>query len=115
MSDANLLLSALVHDRGLTPHVAWRVAFIIPFILIISTALGMIFFCPDTPTGKWSERHLHTAQLLSAQGVGTRTDSKGVIMDEVSNSGVSTPRVDEEKGTKPLPPITRNPEARLRE
>jgi NNP family nitrate/nitrite transporter-like MFS transporter len=95
--------------------VAWRVAFIIPFILIISTALGMIFFCPDTPTGKWSERHLHTAQLLSAQGVGTRTDSKGVIMDEGSNSGVSTPRVDEEKGTKPLPPITHNPEARLRE
>ena len=107
---------ALVHDRGLTPHVAWRVAFIVPFILIVSTAVGMIFLCPDTPTGKWSERHLHTAQLLSAHGVTTTTDAKGVVMDqEQPNSGSSTPRVDEEKGEKPTLPITHNREAHLSE
>lgn len=75
----------------------------------------MIFFCPDTPTGKWSERHIHSAQLLSVQGVSTTTDSKGVVMDENSSSGVSTPRVDEERGIKPLPPTTHNPQAHLRE
>ncbi|RVX73289.1 hypothetical protein B0A52_02931 [Exophiala mesophila] len=111
-----VIFNSLVHDRGLTPHVAWRVAFIVPFILIVSTAVGMIFLCPDTPTGKWSERHLHTAQLLSAHGVTTTTDAKGVVMDqEQPNSGSSTPRVDEEKGEKPTLPITHNREAHLSE
>ena len=34
-----------------------------PFILIVSTAAGMFFFCDDTPTGKWSDRHLAAEQL----------------------------------------------------
>lgn len=58
-----------MEKQGLTPHVAWRVAFIVPFILILTTALGMLFTCPDTPTGKWSERHLATQGLLAAHGV----------------------------------------------
>lgn len=58
------IFDSLVH-RGLTEHVAWRVAFIVPFILITSCALGMLFLCPDTPTGKWSERHL--LQVSSGQ------------------------------------------------
>jgi len=29
----------------------------------------MLLLCPDTPTGKWSERHLATQQLLNAHGV----------------------------------------------
>lgn len=52
------VFDSLVHSRSLTPHVAWRVAYIVPFILITSTALGMLFLCEDTPTGKWSDRHL---------------------------------------------------------
>ena len=51
------IFDSLVHQRGLTPHKAWRVAFIVPFILITTTAIAMLFFCPDTPGGKWSERH----------------------------------------------------------
>lgn len=57
------ILDSLVSRQHLTPHVAWRVTFIVPFILIVATALGMLFFCEDTPTGKWSERHLHQAQI----------------------------------------------------
>ncbi|CRG89704.1 Nitrate transporter [Talaromyces islandicus] len=47
--------------RGLTEHKAWRVTYIVPFIIIVAIALCMIFTCEDTPTGKWSERHLNGA------------------------------------------------------
>lgn len=46
------LFDSLVTQRGLTPHVAWRVSFIVPFILITATAVGMLLLCEDTPTGE---------------------------------------------------------------
>ena len=50
------ILNSLVDREKLTAHVAWRVAFIVPFILITFTAFTMILTCPDTPTGSWSSR-----------------------------------------------------------
>jgi len=61
------IFDSLVHKRGLTPHVAWRVSFIVPFILIVCTAVGMLLLCQDTPTGKWADRHQSTQVLLDAQ------------------------------------------------
>ncbi|KAI5360375.1 Putative nitrate transporter NarK/NarU, major facilitator superfamily, MFS transporter superfamily [Septoria linicola] len=58
-----VIYDSLRTDQGLTSNVAWRVAFIVPFILIVSTAAGMLFLCDDTPTGKWSERHAAARQL----------------------------------------------------
>lgn len=52
------IFDSLVTSQGLTAHKAWRVAYIVPFIIITTVALGMLFLCEDTPTGKWSERHL---------------------------------------------------------
>lgn len=52
------LFDALVHSQGLTPHVAWRVAFVLPFVIVTATAAGMLLLCDDTPTGKWADRHL---------------------------------------------------------
>jgi len=52
------VFDSLVQHRGLTPHKAWRVAYIVPFIIIVAVALGMLLTCADTPTGKWSERTL---------------------------------------------------------
>ena len=49
---------SLVHSQGLAPHKAWRVAYVIPFIIIVALALAMLFTCDDTPMGKWSERHV---------------------------------------------------------
>ncbi|KAL9096408.1 MAG: hypothetical protein Q9165_001405 [Trypethelium subeluteriae] len=46
---------ALVKD-GLTSHVAWRVSFVVPGILILATTFFMVLLCPDTPVGKWSDR-----------------------------------------------------------
>lgn len=50
------IFDSLVHKRHLKPHVAWRVSFIVPFILITTTAIAMLFLTDDTPTGKWADR-----------------------------------------------------------
>ncbi|KAK2748058.1 hypothetical protein FQN55_004609 [Onygenales sp. PD_40] len=63
------LFDSLVHSRGLTPHKAWRVAYIVPFIIIVTVATGMAITCDDTPTGKWSERHLVADQVLTGEEV----------------------------------------------
>lgn len=67
------IFDSLVHKRGLTPHVGWRVSFIIPFILITATGLGILLLTDDTPTGKWSDReaavpHTHTQTIVAAAG-----------------------------------------------
>ena len=50
------IVNSLVSRQHVTAHVAWRIAFVIPFILITATAVVMILTCPDTPTGPWSSR-----------------------------------------------------------
>ncbi|KAL5342395.1 major facilitator superfamily domain-containing protein, partial [Aspergillus crustosus] len=62
------IFDSLVHNQGLTTHKAWRVSYIVPFILIVVAALGMLFTCEDTPTGKWSERHIWTKEENQSQG-----------------------------------------------
>ena len=97
------IYDSLRTDQGLSSHVAWRVAFIVPFILIVATALGMLFLCPDTPTGKWSERHLATQQLLSAHGVDESVvDQPQNIRDTPISSGATTPQDTKEKQSLPV-------------
>jgi NNP family nitrate/nitrite transporter-like MFS transporter len=73
---------------GLTSSKAWRVAFIVPFILITTTWIGMLLFCQDTPTGKWSERHHAVKHLLETHGVNPAGQSPPL-------SGTATPRSEE--------------------
>jgi len=47
---------SLKSQQGLSSHVAWRVSFIVPFIMITACALGLLLLTDDCPTGKWSER-----------------------------------------------------------
>ena len=63
------IFDSLVQRQHLKAHVAWRVAFIVPFICITVTAIAMLVCCPDTPSGKWSERHLHAQQNLAEHGI----------------------------------------------
>jgi MFS transporter, NNP family, nitrate/nitrite transporter len=87
------IFDSLVTRQKLTPHVAWRVSFIVPFICITSTAIAMLLLCPDTPTGKWSERHLAIEKNLASHGVvATVVDAPGGIMDKKpSEDGSITP------------------------
>jgi NNP family nitrate/nitrite transporter-like MFS transporter len=66
---------SLVHRQHLSPHKAWRVAFIVPFILITATAITILLVCPDTPTGKWSERHLAVQNDLATHDVSRVVDT----------------------------------------
>ncbi|KAK6582519.1 hypothetical protein PZA11_004927 [Diplocarpon coronariae] len=51
------VFDSLVRDQHLRPTVAWRVSFIVPFIIITAVALGILFTGEDCPSGKWSDRH----------------------------------------------------------
>lgn len=77
---------SLVRVQGLPPHKAWRVAYVIPFIIIISIALGMLFTCEDTPTGKWCERHLWTSEKNSNASTGIIDISSGSPVKGSSNT-----------------------------
>ena len=83
------IFDSLVQSRGLSVHVAWRVAFIVPFIVIVTVAIAMLLLCPDTPTGKWSERQLHAQQNLATHGIqGNVVDVPGGFAEKkASNAG----------------------------
>ena len=86
------IFDSLVANQGLTPHVAWRVTFIVPFILITATAIAMLLLCPDTPTGKWSERHLAVQQNLTSHGItGTVIDVPDEFKDKQTTGTDSPP------------------------
>jgi MFS transporter, NNP family, nitrate/nitrite transporter len=59
----------LVSKYHLSPHWAWRDAFFLPFGLITSWAILMLLLCPDTPTGKWSERRQAVTSALQSEHV----------------------------------------------
>jgi len=86
------IFDSLVHKQHMTPHKAWRVAFIVPFILITSTAISMLLFCDDTPTGRWSDRHLVVQQNLASHQVSRVVDVPGTITSE---SPVATEALEE--------------------
>ncbi|KAK4940969.1 hypothetical protein LTR10_019013 [Elasticomyces elasticus] len=79
--------------RGLKPHTAWRVSFVVPGIIIIVVASCLILLCEDTPVGKWSERHRAAEENLAAHGVQAKlVDAPtGGITDKVSNDGTNSP------------------------
>nr|AAQ04819.1 putative nitrate transporter [Tuber borchii] len=77
------VFDSLVHERGLTPHKAWRVPFVVPFILIVIMALGMIFLCEDTPTGAWADRHNFSPRTIEGKIVdATRNISDAPTTDK---------------------------------
>ena len=100
------IYDSLVKD-GLKPHKAWRVAFIVPFVVICAVATALLVLCPDTPTGKWSERHLHVQQNLASHGIsadpaeGTVVAAPGGIMEKKSMEG---------SGSDSPPPTRSDPE-----
>ncbi|KAL1883444.1 hypothetical protein Plec18167_002448 [Paecilomyces lecythidis] len=98
------VFDSLVHQQGLTPHKAWRVAYIVPFIIITAVALGMLFTCEDTPTGKWSERNKWMEQQHS-EGAPVKheiVDTKsGIRANDSSSPPSESSSVLEKKSPRP--------------
>jgi NNP family nitrate/nitrite transporter-like MFS transporter len=93
------IFDSLVQKQHLSLHVAWRVSFIVPFILITVTAISMLIFCPDTPTGKWADRHLAIQNNFQAHGTHVLSDVvtvPGSITDR-KIGGTATPTSGDEK------------------
>ncbi|KAG4029905.1 hypothetical protein MFRU_014g01980 [Monilinia fructicola] len=97
------IVDSLMLNQGLTAHVAWRVSFIVPFILITTTAISMLIFCPDTPTGKWSQRHLTVQQNLQVHGINNHQPSNNIV----SIPGSITDRKPNDTNT-PINPTSRS-------
>ncbi|EEH46711.2 uncharacterized protein PADG_02809 [Paracoccidioides brasiliensis Pb18] len=74
------IFNSLVKNRGLAAHKAWRLAYLVPFGVIVSVAIGMALTCDDTPTGKWSERYKTAAQCQIGK------DAEDVVVE--GHSGV---------------------------
>lgn len=60
---------------GYTPGQAWRLTFIVPLAMVITTAIALILLCPDTPTGNWHDRH------LASRGLDPERNTDTVIVD----------------------------------
>ncbi|KAI1376376.1 nitrate transporter [Hypoxylon crocopeplum] len=93
--------------RGYTDGVAWRLSFIVPLIITIFTGVFMLLLCPDTPTGKWSERHLHANQNLASHNAASLptdgvVDVPGRVTDKASSTGGNSTHEDETRTAKPM-------------
>jgi NNP family nitrate/nitrite transporter-like MFS transporter len=67
------VFNSLVESHGLSARVSWRVAYIVPFILITATAIGMLLLCEDTPTGAWASRAADIQALQKSQSTSDPT------------------------------------------
>jgi NNP family nitrate/nitrite transporter-like MFS transporter len=101
---------SFVH-MGYAPGPAWRLTFIVPLVMVIVTGISLLLFCPDTPMGKWNERHLHVQENLQSHGVSERVvvDVPGGITDRVATPSDSPVSDGDEK----KPPVIYDHEAAL--
>lgn len=87
-----------------------RLTFIVPLIVVLATGILLIALCPDSPTGKWTERHLHVQETPHSHGFdgngvvdvpGNITDVPGNISDRALEDGERTNDGLEKKERKP--------------
>lgn len=85
--------------RGYSDGVAWRLSFIVPLVITIATGISMLLLCPDTPTGKWSERHEHANQNLASHttAAGIVSSVPGNIVGTANSSSAAVAEADEKK------------------
>ncbi|KAJ4293985.1 hypothetical protein N0V90_007674 [Kalmusia sp. IMI 367209] len=100
------IYDSLVHKRGLAPHVAWRVSFIVPFILITAVAVSMLLLTDDTPTGKWSDRakaipveHHNTAIVSTTGNLTDNPKTKSIASAEGKEEKIPATESDIESNT----------------
>ncbi|KAH8675807.1 nitrite transporter [Xylariales sp. PMI_506] len=86
--------------RGYSNSTAWRLTFIVPLVVVITTAVGLLLLCPDTPTGKWSERELQATENLQAHSLDEEVTPNGVVVDipgSVTDRGAAKYAADEQE------------------
>ncbi|KAF4637112.1 hypothetical protein G7Y89_g967 [Cudoniella acicularis] len=84
------IFDSLVANHHLTAHVAWRVAFVVPFIIITAIAAGILFTAEDSPNGAWADRHTVIDSLVAGE----------VSESSVKESGEKSEKADVEGSTE---------------
>ncbi|KAG1876288.1 nitrate transporter [Suillus subluteus] len=78
------LFNQLLAD-GMSPHVAWRVAFaIVPVPILLSVAAATLMFGTDHPAGKWSDRYKAVAPALPT------SDDQTSIINSAKNTNTKS-------------------------
>lgn len=67
--------------HGQTSDHAWKISFVVPGILIVVVALGLLFCCPDTPAGKWADRFENVDHQLRRHDMIGVVDVPGQLSD----------------------------------
>jgi hypothetical protein len=70
------IFDSLMKHQHLTAHVAWRVSFIVPFIIITALAMGILFTTEDCPSGKWADRHQPLDNIVLDAAVDSSSQEK---------------------------------------
>lgn len=85
------IYDSLVHKRGLSPHVAWRVSYVVPGILIVAMAAAILLWGDDTPNGPWKNRSIvngvDTASAGMVQNAGEPTTPAGISRQSSVSDG----------------------------
>jgi len=75
---------------GLIPHVAWRVTFVVPGILIVFVGTSLLLLCEDTPMGKWEDRNQAAENNLRQHVVtGNVVAIPGAVTEKIARSNSS--------------------------
>jgi NNP family nitrate/nitrite transporter-like MFS transporter len=107
------IFNSLVRNNGLSAHSAWRVAFIVPGLVITAVAFALFFCCDDTPTGKWADRfqsaesnlrsHALEGAIVDVPGTGEitgeKTNKEGVLSSSASDVMSEEKKLDDTRGT----------------
>ncbi|KAK5663412.1 hypothetical protein OQA88_3841 [Cercophora sp. LCS_1] len=86
--------------RGHTPGQSWRLTFIVPLIMVITCGITLLLFCPDTPTGRWEDRHLQAHEALVIHGVEATPPQSSAIVNvpgTITDKPPSSPTASGEK------------------
>ncbi|PBP20034.1 MFS general substrate transporter [Diplocarpon rosae] len=74
------VFDSLVKNQHLRPSVAWRVSFIVPFIIITAVALGILFTGEDCPSGKWANRHQVLGASPPLPSINTKSSTTNITL-----------------------------------
>lgn len=80
------LLFDAISSSGLSAHVAWRVAMVVPAGLCFIMGLSCLLFSDDCPQGDWIKRKRPTEEIYDANNVNDANKANKFIKDDDNNS-----------------------------
>lgn len=72
------VFNAFQDHYGLADGPAWRLTFLVPLVVVLSTGVALLVLCPDTPDGPWADREKQAQQHLAEHHVQGSQDGKPV-------------------------------------